>query len=331
LPILVSPHILEYNTERFDQAGLLYPDNGWTISEFVDALYMLRDSSGQTPFVLDDYSESGHLFMLIAAFGGLPVDSTSGELELNLTDPTNVEAIRQVLDLAKEGLIAYSPLSNFSAVSSSAGGNSGDAPAVQTHFLSEVWQLGDPTIIFGEQGENPYRYTTYPYGSAYVPVSFSVKGAYISNQAANPEACYRWISAVSKRPDLFSAMPARRSLINDPAIVQGSDTVALYNQVDVLLQDPNTMSIPALFAGGGSVTGFLLPHWLYEAFDAYVLNNGDLDTSLKDAQGYAKAFSDCTASIPPFDPSTQNMRDYNRQYADCALKADPRLKSLFGQ
>jgi hypothetical protein len=39
---------------------------------------------------------------------------------------------------------------------------------------------------------------------------------------------------------------------------------------------------------------------------------------------------DCTASIAPFDPSTQNQRDYNMQFANCAVKVDPRLKSLFG-
>jgi hypothetical protein len=126
-------------------------------------------------------------------------------------------------------------------------------------------------------------------------------------------------------------MPAHRSLINDPAVVQGTDLAALYTEIDKILKDPNTIQLPSLFGGGGSATGFLLPHWLYQAFDTYVLNEGDLDAALKEAQGYASGFLTCTSAIAPFDPSTQNQRDYNMQFADCATKVDPRLKSLFGQ
>jgi hypothetical protein len=48
--------------------------------------------------------------MLIAAYGGLPFDYRTDPPTLNFTDPATVEAIRQVLDLAKADLIQYETL-----------------------------------------------------------------------------------------------------------------------------------------------------------------------------------------------------------------------------
>jgi hypothetical protein len=43
--------------------------------------------------------------MLIAAYGGLPIDYRTTPATLNFTDPATISAIQQVLDLAKNGYI----------------------------------------------------------------------------------------------------------------------------------------------------------------------------------------------------------------------------------
>jgi hypothetical protein len=87
-----------------------------------------------------------------------------------------------------------------------------------------------------------------------------------------------------------------------------------------------------LTAGGGSgISGFILQRWLFEAFDTYVLNDGDLEEALKTAEGYAKPYEECVAKLPPFDPSVQQQRDYIMQYAQCAISADPRLTNLINR
>ncbi len=58
------------------------------------------------PFQPNDPSGS-YLLMLIAAFGGLPIDYRTDPPTINFTDAATVDAIRQVLDLAKDGYIAY--------------------------------------------------------------------------------------------------------------------------------------------------------------------------------------------------------------------------------
>ncbi|MEP7289495.1 MAG: hypothetical protein ABI947_27415, partial [Chloroflexota bacterium] len=130
--------------------------------------------------------------------------------------------------------------------------------------------------------------------------------------------------------ELFTSMPARRSLINSAEVsaVQGTDTVALYNVIDQVLKDPTTLEIPS--QAGSSPTSFILQYWLYKAFDSYVLKDGDLEAGLKDAEINSKGFQDCAVSLPPLDASTQDSaREYIKKFGECATKIDPSLKPLF--
>lgn len=325
LPVIIEPSILRYNGDQFNRANVPAPGSSWTIDAFKDAVTALKPNpEDPAPFVASN-TNGVHLLQLIAAYGGLPLDYRTNPPTIDFTSPASVDAIRQVLDLARKGYIRYDALSNLEF----GGGRAQRDVPIYSDVLNAFSFRFNPADT---ADSTVYKPTTYPKGSKFAAVSYSIGTLYISAKSQNPEGCYRWISAVSRRPDLFSAMPARRSLINDPALAgsQGPDTTALYNQIDTLLKDPNTLSFPQLFGGGASPTGFLLQHWLFEAFDKYVLNNGDLDTALKDAETFAKGFQACAANIPPYDPSTQQLRDYNRQYAACASKVDPRLNSLFG-
>src|SRR6185369_7116430 len=94
------------------------PQNGWTVDEFSDALQRLKlDPSYPAPF-LPNQGGGTHLLILMAAYGGLPLDYRTDPVTANFTDPTNVDAIRQVLDLAKNGYIKYEKLGSFGGGSS---------------------------------------------------------------------------------------------------------------------------------------------------------------------------------------------------------------------
>jgi ABC-type glycerol-3-phosphate transport system substrate-binding protein len=327
LPVTIEPAILKYDSEKFSKAGAVAPTNGWSVDAFKDALKTLKIDPKDPPPFIGANTGGAHMLMLIAAYGALPLDYRTDPPTISFTDPATVDAIRQVLDLAKDGYIKYDALGNLMTGGFSFGGNS--AAPIVTDSLS-IFSFGPNTD--GPQKTSTYKPTTYPKGNRFIAVSYGISTAYISATSKNPEACYRWISAISKRSDLFTAMPARRSQLADPALAQsqGQDVLALYKEVDTLLQDPNTISIPSQFSGGASPTGFLLQHWLYEAFDKYVLKNGDLDTALKEAETMAKGFQECATSLPPLDASNQQRaREYIKAFGDCAVKVDPRLKVLF--
>jgi ABC-type glycerol-3-phosphate transport system substrate-binding protein len=328
LPVMIQPEALKYDSDQFSKANVPAPEKGWTIDVFVDALKTLKANSNDPSFVSEGPSGT-HLLMLMAAYGGLPLDYHTNPPTINFTDPETVQAIRQVLDLAKNGYIKYEAIGSVGQVV--VFGTRGDAtknPPITSQSLGGI----RIARRIGEDAPDPYKSVTYPTGTKYNAISYGIGTAYISANSQSPDACYRWISYIAQHPELFSSMPARRSLINAQAntAAQGADVIAMYNQVDALLKDPKTISFPSLFEGGTvSPSGFITQHWLFEAFDNYVLHDADLDSALKDAENYAKTFQTCAATIAPYDPSgTQSAQEYQKAYLDCAVKADPRLKSF---
>jgi ABC-type glycerol-3-phosphate transport system substrate-binding protein len=322
LPIDITPSMLNYDADKFSKAGLPAPDKGWTVDSFKEALKVLKadmTNSVDAPFIARTPGGT-HLLILIAVYGGLPLDYRTNPPTVHFTDPATVEAIRQVLDLAKQGYLKYEALGSVGNVFAFGG------PTKAPIYAEDLMGL---RILRGGSDKNPYRPTSYPRGTQFSGLSFSMGTAYISATAQNPDACYRWISTIAKHPELFSAMPARRSILNDPAFatLRGADMAAMYKAIDQIMQDPNTITFPSLFDGANSQQGFLLQHWLYEAFDSYVLRGADLDSALKDAESYARGFQDCVAGIPTYDPATQTRQQYDRQFLECAAKADQRLKS----
>ncbi len=123
---------------------------------------------------------------------------------------------------------------------------------------------------------------------------------------------------------------SRRSLLDNEAFkaTTNPDMLALYKQVDVLLKDSRTVAIPSFQKGNVTVSNFLLQNWLFEAFDAYVLNGADLNAALKDAEGYAKGYQGCTVNLPQMALAGAGSSDALIAYVDCAEKADSRLKPV---
>ncbi|MBX3062154.1 MAG: extracellular solute-binding protein [Anaerolineae bacterium] len=324
LPIDIKPEVMKYNSELFQQAGVAAPENGWTIDQFVDALRALKPTADDaTPFVPRG-AGGVYLLQLIAAYGGLPLDYRTSPVTINFTDPATVEAIRQVLDLAKDGYIDYQELArgNFTVIM--------NGPTQDPIYTESLTGFNVREVIGGNPGADPYRITTYPRGSQYNTLSYDMGTAYISATTQNADACYRWLSTIARHPELFSAMPARRSLINDPpfAASQGADTAAIYKLVDALMSDPNTINFQSPFANGSDPSNFILEFWLNRAFDNYVLKDADLETELTTAQDFATAYQGCIANVAPFDATSQDRSAYLKQFTDCATTIDPSLTAM---
>ncbi len=307
LPIVITPVVLKYNTERFQRAGLPLPTSAWTMDAFVDALKILKSSEETpAPFAIDISVGGSPFLMLIAAYGGLPLDYRTDPITVNFTDPATVDAIRQVLDLAKQGYIKYDGLASHANITF---GNPTGAPLYAELFSASNFRAGAA-----------YRVSFFPKGNHSQAVSFSVGTGYISAHAQNPEACYRWLSTLAAHPDVLSAMPGRRSLIPTVAPTQGADIAAFYQDLDTLAQDPQTVVVPVELGAGGSLIELYLRNWLFSAFDNYVLHDADLEAQLKDAETYAKGFQGCVANL------SDSGATYLQQVRDCAKKVDPTIQ-----
>jgi len=325
-PFSISPTLLNYHADLLAQAGIAEPRTGWTISAFADALRALDAviPADQKPFTDRGFGDSS-LLMLIAAYGGLPIDYRTTPPVFNFTDPATVEAIRTVLDMAKDGLIAYQELAGNGFMIMIGDGENPDPIYAEASGGGLMLVGGD-----SQMGANPYRMTTYPTG-AYSAVSYEIGTGYISATSQNPDACYRLFGFLAQHPELFGSMPALRSQFSNPALLANAGQSALdfYTRFDALMQDPNTVIIPSPFTGELSLMGdFITRRWLDAAFDDYVLHDADLLTALTDAQAKVEAFQACAAALPPYDAA--NPMDYQSDLQTCASAVDPEMSSMFG-
>lgn len=324
-PLNLQAQTLSYSVPIFQQAGVPLPNGTWTLDQFNDALQTLKAYLDKAPFVAHDLNGES-LMMLIAAYGGVPIDYRTSPATLNFTDPATVDAIRQVLDLAKNGYITYQTLANAGGGFSIAVASGQDQPDAITSDIV----AGFRRIAGGPGGGDDRRLVSYP-GGTYTGASFSVGTGYISATAQNPDACYRWLSYIAQHVGVFGAMPARLSQINDPAMqATFGANASFYAAYAQLLQSPTTIVFPS--AGANSSVGdFLTQFFLNRAFDNYVLHDADLDAELADAQTYATAFQQCVAALPPEDTIVGGIgrRGVNMGILDCATSIDSSFANLF--
>lgn len=327
-PLVIFPTLLNYHADTFARAGVPEPTSGWTVSAFVEALRTLKNhvEAGKTPFVNRGFGDT-YLLMLIAAYGGLPIDYRTNPPQINFTDPATVDAIRQVLDLAKDELISYQELGGNGMMISSVSLDSPDPIYSDSVSGGQVMRIGGPA---GDNSASPYRLAAYPSGT-YTTAAYTIGAGYISANAQNPDACYRLLRFLSSHPELFDGMPALRSQFSNPALLasKGSQAADFYLQYDAVLQNPNTLIFPSTFTGGASTAGMNIIHrWLDQAFDDYVLRDADLLTALTDAQNNVTAFQDCVTGLPPYDAADPAV--YATGLRDCASAIDPDFAVLFG-
>lgn len=313
-PITIQPEILRYDSDIFAQAGVPQPENGWTVADFTDALRRIYDATGDTPFAPGGFG-SDYLMSLIIAFGGLPLDFRTDPPTVNFTDPASVEAIRQVLDLAKAGMIEYSEISTSGGLVRGIMtiGPGEEASAISTFSLNAL------NILQRNSEDTRFGLTTYPLGSQYTPIAYDIGTGYISANTQNPDACYTWLKTIARHPELFFSMSVSRSLVNslDP------QTANIYNQIDNLLQQPGVIEMPS---GIGNARTIWPQNWLNRAFNRYVLEDADLETELAQAETYAREYQTCADNIAPLtEGGIEEQRQYFQQYQQCAVSVDPSL------
>ncbi len=110
VPLDIYTLVLIYNKAHFEEAGLSYPDAGYTWLQFAeDAATLTRTTEGGEPrYGLGFTVEPWYVFAWLAETGG---DVMSGDSFLGyrftLDDPNNIEALRFLTSLARNG---YGPL-----------------------------------------------------------------------------------------------------------------------------------------------------------------------------------------------------------------------------
>ena len=325
-PFVIQPAVLWYNTDLFAQAGVMSPESGWTVEQFEDALSQLDSLLAEDiPVFVPPSVGNSYLLMLFAAYGSLPLDYRTDPPTINLTDPATVEGIRHVLDLARDGTIDFQRLNMLGG----GGGFGGEQPSP---LYADMLNMFSFRLRAHEPGvSGPQRFAPYPHGNRYIPVAYQLGAGYISAEAQNPEACYRWFDALAQQPGLFPGMPVRVSRLADASLAaaQGEDIVAYYRFLADTLQSPDVIVFPELFASSGSLTSAHIEQmWLNDAINEYVLQDTDLDAALTDVAMLIAAYRGCVDQIQPFDPASEPTRErYTSEVLNCAFLMDPEMET----
>jgi ABC-type glycerol-3-phosphate transport system substrate-binding protein len=324
MPMNATPNILWVNTRLFEEAGVPIPNAQWTVTEFVDALNQLASLTEDAPYSPHSFG-GDYMLTLITAFGGLIDDPSNPDNIPNLTSEKNKNAIRQALDLAKNGLIDYDELATFGG-GGGGGFNTDDTPIYDANLSSMDFR-------FQQRRDNvadTFQATLFPSGTQYTPITLEVGSAYISANSPYADACYRWLSHLAENPELFDGMPVRRSKIAS-AQTQGSDIYELYTAIDSALDDPNTVIFPFKTT---NQSAFFFRQWIFRAFDAYVLEDVYLDDALAQSQQLIDDYTICIEPTRNIDTATlvtkDEQADYYMQLNDCAIGLDPAFADLFG-
>ena len=275
LPIDIRPLALWYDAIQLEAQGLQPPH---TMSELLDMLQLL--SNGDNP-PLASYDLGRTLLMLIAAYGAVPVNYQTSPIQIDFTSENSINAIQQVLDLARNGVIKYGSIVDFSSAAFP------ESEPVLIDFVadSDFRNAADLPVVF-------------PAGSQYTPVSYNLMAGYISRFSQHPEACYRLLRSLSQRPDLLSGIPVQRSEANN------SEYAAFYDEFEQQLNAPNVV-----FISQNTQHEYYASYWLFQAFDRYVLKNADLLAELSNAEQFTHDYllcveagdtpNDCARQIDP--------------------------------
>lgn len=250
IPAGVDMLVMFYNQELFDQYDVPYPEIGWTWGDFLDRALALRHPETS----VFGYAPTDRIFdavSFIYQHGGRLLDDLQNPTRPTFDDPLTIEALEWYARLIHEYNVVPTQQQlydeNLGGAGSVVVGVYMNRIGMWTGWLSE---RGGGRGSETWPGEWKMRWGVAPMPrDAQSATPMSVEGYFVSSRAQHPDACWQWISFLS-RQTTHRLMPARKSLIESATYQQqiGSDiaAVAQASMESAMLPSPRL----AEFAGG---------------------------------------------------------------------------------
>jgi ABC-type glycerol-3-phosphate transport system substrate-binding protein len=200
MPLCVDAMVLTYDSEAFDEAGLTYPTESWTIYEVVNAIRSLTkfDESGKAEqmALTPDSQMLAALFRSLLGRGMYDVSVTPNAPQFSGTDAETI--LDQWVQLQLEGY--FEPASEM-----------------QTTYPMSI-ELASNALASYDTTDEPNTSVILLPGSS---SGLYIDGVAISSGTQHPDEAYAFIEFLSKSPQaansFFSARPARQSLVGAEA------------------------------------------------------------------------------------------------------------------
>ena len=261
VPAQVGFHLIRYDKDAFDQAGVDYPQIGWTWDDFLDAAKRLtRREEGQvTHYGFADVGRTALLPTILSQAGALLDETVEPPMPL-LDTPEVAEAVQWYADLALvHGVMP--PLSEGSAEQAA------------------MW-LGSSLDSYWSLEERNLGVVSFPRGKVAVGPMW-VQGYAMSAGTQHPAESWRWLAFLTRRPSpglgMGEALPARRSL---------AEEIGFWEKLD---EDLAAVCRDALEHPSPWNRMFDVYEPLAEAAEAVLEGQRDVETALAEAQARAVA------------------------------------------
>jgi ABC-type glycerol-3-phosphate transport system substrate-binding protein len=311
LPFEGELQVLLYNKDLFDEAGVEYPQPGWTLEDFLEKAVALTNGKGESKVYGYMPFDSDMILLLPGLETATLVDARAQPPRPQLDNPTVVAALRWYTDLTlvydvmpvltKEEFRQdphQSILERQALISANRVAMWSTHPTTGIPFMPPRVGVVPPPLGQRKMGmrEN------------------GVLGYVISADATHPQACWEWIKFASDRSAVVTrGLPARRSIAESPSFrSQVGEEVA-----DALLYTVEHID-PSLDALEQEHPWLIvLVYWVIEAHDR-VLEGADVEEALSKAQAKAEALVNCLG---------EDIASADRaQYWICAQEVDPEVE-----
>jgi len=293
IPISLYPIVSFVRPELSEQFGL-----SLNINQIENFLPVITDTAGIQSLIPNIDS----LLILMAAYGGMPIDYSTEPIEINLSSPETAESIRSVINLIDSGKLAYN-----------------GSLASQNTVLDYSSSIYFAPYQFASM-LNDYIPATTPIGNDETLMSMDIGTAYISNNTLHAEQCYDFIRYIAEHADVFGGIPF------DTSSVLGEDQEDFRASLWEVLNNTEVVIMHSQDIYNAYLSVVKL--WLGQVFDQAATNPGyDLEDGLREIQIRTDNFQLCIDNI---SVSIDDMDLYLEQYANCLFDADPELRSMLG-
>ena len=215
IPAGVDVLVMYYNQSMFSKAGLPFPQNGWTWDNFLSAtLAISKPDDGVFGYAAPQRADAFDALLFVYQHGGRIFDNLAQPTTTTFDDPLTIEAVDWYARLINTHNVAPTPLQ----IRDLFGGQ-------QYALYRAIFEgkIGTWIGFFSERGGRTWP-TPWVIAWGMVPLprdalAFTggmIQGYSISAKSQHPEACWQWISYLSRQasPGL---VPARKSVAESAA------------------------------------------------------------------------------------------------------------------
>ncbi len=261
--------LIQYDKDVFDEAGVDYPQPGWTWDDFLDKAKQLtvREGDQVTRYGFVDAGQNMPLALMLSQAGAL-MDEITDPPTPRLDRPEVAQAVQWYADLILEhGVMPGLP--------------EGPEDYLELYALTEgkaAMSAGGTVVVVGPGQEDRQGIVPFPQGKAAVNPMW-VQGYVMSAGTQHPDESWRWLVFLTRRQLPGAAMqnlpPARRSVAEESGFWEdlAEDQVAAYQ---VALENPFTLNQMSEVWGP-----------LMGAIQAVVKGESDVEAALAEAQAQA--------------------------------------------